>query len=123
MKLLHTSRLLTAASVLAFAANMNAADLTIAQGSDPVTIYENSTYDAVVVNGDLTVAAGVTLSCTSLTVADGISGTATLTVGDGGWDPFTMVKPFIETPWISPVNPKTKARTVVVVVPSCWSNN
>ena len=84
MKLLHTSRLLTAASLLTFAADMHAADLTIAQGSDPVTIDENSTYDAVVVNGDLTVASGVTLTCTSLMVADGISGTATLTVGDGG---------------------------------------
>ena len=82
MKLLNTSKLLTAASVLAFAANMNAADLTIAQGSDPVTIYENSTYGAVVVNGNLTVASGVTLTCTSRTVADGISGTATLTISD-----------------------------------------
>lgn len=60
-----------------------AADLTVAQG-DSRTISVDSTYDAVVVNGDLTVAPNVTLTCTSLTVADNISGTATLTVGDGG---------------------------------------
>ena len=70
-------------AVLAFAACVNAADLTVAQGDDPVTIDANSTYDAVVVNGELTVAPGVTLTCTSLTVADNISGTAKLMVGDG----------------------------------------
>jgi len=70
-------------AVLAFAACVNAADLTVAQGDDPVTIDANSTYDAVVVNGELTVAPGETLTCTSLTVADNISGTAKLVVGDG----------------------------------------
>ena len=60
-----------------------AADLTVAQGASQ-TISGDATYDAVVVNGSLTVAPDVTLTCTSLTVADGISGTATLTVGDGG---------------------------------------
>lgn len=60
-----------------------AADLTVAQGDPPETISTNATYDAVVVNGNLTVAPNVTLNCTSLTVANDISGTATLTVGDG----------------------------------------
>ena len=63
---------------------VSATDLTVAYGDPPQTIAVDSTYDAVVVNGDLTVAPNVTLTCTSLTVADGISGTATLTVGNGG---------------------------------------
>ena len=57
-------------------------NLTVNQG-DSQTISANATYDAVVVNGNLTVAPNVTLNCTSLTVANDISGTATLTVGDG----------------------------------------
>lgn len=60
-----------------------AADLTVAQDYAQ-TLSADETYDAVVVNGSLTVAPNVTLTCSSLTVADGISGTATLTVGDGG---------------------------------------
>lgn len=59
-----------------------AADLTVAQG-DSQTISANATYGSLVVNGNLSVADDVTLTCTSLTVADNISGTATLTVGDG----------------------------------------
>ena len=59
-----------------------AADLTVAQGDPPMTISTDTTYGAVVVNGDLTVAPNVTLTCTSLTVADNINGTATLTIGD-----------------------------------------
>ena len=62
-----------------------AADLTVVQG-DSQTISENTTYAAVVVNGDLTVAPNVTLTCSSLTVANdiGAGNTATLIVGDGG---------------------------------------
>ncbi len=63
---------------------VSATDLTVAYGDPPQTIAVDSTYDAVVVNGDLTVAPNVTLTCTSLTVADNISGTATLTVSNGG---------------------------------------
>lgn len=69
------------AVVIPFAAS--AADLTVAQGDSPMTISADTTYDAVVVNGDLTVAPNVTLTCTSLTVADNNNGTATLTIGDG----------------------------------------
>lgn len=63
-------------------ASAPAADLTVAQG-DSQTISADTTYGAVVVNGNLIVAPNVTLTCTSLTVADNINGTATLTVGDG----------------------------------------
>ena len=70
------------ASASLLAASAHAADLTVNQG-DSQTISANATYDAVVVNGNLTVAPTVTLNCTSLTVANDISGTATLTVGDG----------------------------------------
>ena len=85
MKLMHAPTLLSAVSVLAFALSTNAADLTVAHGSDPVTISENTTYDTVIVNGELTVAPGVTLTCASLTVADniGAGNTAKLTIGDG----------------------------------------
>ena len=85
MKLVHAPKRLIAASVLAFAVAANAADLTVAHGSDPVTISENTTYDTVIVNGELTVAPGVTLTCTNLTVADniGAGNTAKLTIGDG----------------------------------------
>lgn len=58
-------------------------DLTVAQGDQPVTISADATYGAVVVNGELSVAPNVTLTCTSLTVANNINGTATLTIGDG----------------------------------------
>ena len=88
MKPLHAlKRQITASAVtLAVAVivcGASAADLMVAQG-DSQTISANATYVSVVVNGNLSVADGVTLTCTSLTVADNISGTATLTVGDGG---------------------------------------
>ena len=70
------------AAALGASSTAIAADLTVNQG-DSQTISANATYDAVVVNGNLTVAPNVTLNCTSLTVANDISGTATLTVGDG----------------------------------------
>ena len=89
MKLLHAlKRQITAsAATLAVAVivcGASAADLTVAQG-DSQTISANATYGSVVVNGNLSVADGVTLTCTSLTVADniGAGNTATLTVGDG----------------------------------------
>ena len=80
---MHASKILAATSVLAFAVVANAVDLTVEQGADPVTISESATYGTVIVNGDLTVAPGVTLTCTNLTVANNIDGTATLTIGDG----------------------------------------
>ena len=89
MKLLHAlKRQITASAVtLAVAVivcGASAADLTVAQG-DSQPISANATYGSVVVNGNLSVADGVTLTCTSLTVADniGADNTATLTVGDG----------------------------------------
>ena len=75
-----TAAAVATAAAIPFAAP--AADLTVAQG-DSQTISADTTYGAVVVNGDLTVAPNVTLTCTSLTVADNNNGTATLTVGDG----------------------------------------
>jgi len=90
MKLLHAlKRQITASavtlSVAVIVCGASAADLTVAQG-DSQTISANATYGSVVVNGNLSVADGVTLTCTSLTVADniGAGNTATLTVGDGG---------------------------------------
>ena len=71
----------TVATAVAIPFAASAADLTVAQG-DSQTISADTTYGAVVVNGDLTVAPNVTLTCTSLTVADNINGTATLTIGD-----------------------------------------
>jgi len=86
MKLYRTGKNLVLQTAIAacFALPISAfaANLTVVQG-DSKTIYENDSYDAVVVNGSLTVANGITLTCTSLTVADNINGTATLTVGDG----------------------------------------
>lgn len=89
MKLLHAlKRQITASavtlSVAVIVCGASAADLTVAQG-DSQTISANATYGSVVVNGNLSVADGVTLTCTSLTVADniGAGNTATLTVGDG----------------------------------------
>lgn len=72
----------TVATAVAIPFAASAAGLTVNQG-DSQTISTNATYDAVVVNGNLTVAPNVTLNCTSLLVANDISGTATLTVGDG----------------------------------------
>lgn len=72
----------TVATAVAIPFAASAADLTVAQG-DSQTISADTTYGAVVVNGNLIVAPNVTLTCTSLTVADNINGTATLTVGDG----------------------------------------
>ena len=80
MKTLRSFTSLATAALLA--ASAHASDLTVNQG-DSQTISANATYDAVTVNGNLTVAPNVTLTCTSLVVADDISGTATLTVGDG----------------------------------------
>lgn len=77
---LRLAAALASASLLA--ASAHAADLTVNQG-DSQTISANATYDAVVVNGNLTVAPNVTLNCTSLLVANYINGTATITVGDG----------------------------------------
>lgn len=72
----------TVATAVAIPFAASAADLTVAQG-DSQTISADTTYGAVVVNGDLTVAPNVTLNCTSLLVANYINGTATITVGDG----------------------------------------
>ena len=86
MKLYRTGKNLVLQTAIAacFALPISALadDLAVAQG-DSQTISADATYDAVVVNGSLTVANGITLTCTSLTVADNINGTATLTVGDG----------------------------------------
>ena len=85
MKLYRTGKKLvwTYAIAACFALPISAlaADLTVAQG-DSQTISADVTYDAVVVNGNLAIANGITLTCTSLTVADNIDGTATLAVGD-----------------------------------------
>lgn len=74
------------AAALGAATTAIADNLTVNYGDPLVTISENATYDAVIVNGDLTVAPNVTLTCTSLTVANdiGAGNTATLIVGDGG---------------------------------------
>lgn len=72
----------TVATAVAIPFAASAAGLTVNQG-DSQTISTNATYDAVVVNGNLTVAPNVTLNCTSLLVANYINGTATITVGDG----------------------------------------
>ena len=67
-----------------FAASASADDLTVANGSSQ-TISSSATYGAVTVNGDLTVAPGVTLNCSSLVVANNIGSgnTARLYVGSG----------------------------------------
>ena len=71
-----------AATILLVASNVQAADLTVAQG-DSLTVSTNATYDAVVVNGNLSLAPNVTVTCATLVVADNIAGTATLTLGNG----------------------------------------
>ena len=73
---------LASATFLAASSAAFAADLAVAQG-DSQTITANATYDNLVVNGDLTIAPNVTVSCTTLTVADNIAGTATLALGNG----------------------------------------
>ena len=72
------------ATAVLLAASAPAADLTVNQG-DSQTISADTTYGAVVVNGNLTVAPNVTLKCSSLTVSDniGAGNTARLLVGDG----------------------------------------
>jgi hypothetical protein len=67
-------RLIAAAVAVAACATFpfatSAADLTVAQGNS-VTLSNGDSYDAVVVNGNLTVPANAAVSAASLTVADG----------------------------------------------------
>ena len=69
----------TACAVL-FVASTHAADLTVNYG-DTVTIDANTTYDTVVVNGDLIVAPGITLTASKLFISQNNNGNrATVTV-------------------------------------------
>ncbi|MBR4611787.1 MAG: hypothetical protein IKO40_03635, partial [Kiritimatiellae bacterium] len=54
----------TSATLPAFAA-----DLRVAQGGSE-TVSANAEYDAIVVNGNLTIAPNVTVTCATLVVAD-----------------------------------------------------
>lgn len=78
------SRTVALAVAAGTALPVTAADLTVAQG-DSLTVSADAAYEALVVNGSLAIAPNVTVTCTSLTVADGIGSgnTATLAIGDG----------------------------------------
>lgn len=76
-----------ACATLPFAAP--AADLTVAQGQSQ-TLSNGDSYDAVVVNGNLTIPANAAVSAASLTVADGAyDATVTLEPGPGSRSPVT----------------------------------
>ena len=79
MKLLYTSNLLTAVSILAFAASTNAADLTVEQG-DSITLADGDSYDAIVVNGTLVIPENAAITAASLVVATNIAGDAYVTL-------------------------------------------
>lgn len=81
MKTLRTFVSLATASLLA--ASAHAGDLTVNYG-DSVTIDADTTYDTVIVNGDLTVAANVTLTASKLFISRNNNGNrATVTVQNG----------------------------------------
>lgn len=73
---------LAAVSAL-FALAVKAEDRTIDFGSAAVTLDADTTYGRLIVNGDLTVAAGRTLTVDSICVASNINGRATLTLEEG----------------------------------------
>ena len=71
------------AAALGASSTAIAADLTVNYG-DSVTIDADTTYDTVIVNGDLTVAANVTLTASKLFISQNNSGhRATVTLQDG----------------------------------------
>ncbi len=99
MKTLRSFLSLATASLLA--ASSHAADLTVNQG-DSVTINADATYDTVIVNGDLTVAANVTLTASKLFISRNNNGNrATVTVQNGAR---------ITMPWW---NDNTESRLIV----------
>ena len=73
----------TVATAVAIPFAASAADLTVAQGNS-VTIDADASYDTVIVNGDLTVAANVTLTASKLFISQNNNGNrATVTVQNG----------------------------------------
>jgi len=76
-------RLMTTLTVAVCSVAVFAGDRTIEYGSDPVVLTEDATYGRLIVNGDMTVASGVSLTVDTLCVASNIVGTARLLLETG----------------------------------------